>query len=83
MLYITSLQGQIFKASVLPALSPQLMIHNELFCQQAQLSTGDKSLYQVAIFHFLLLHMPFWHPLVGYVFSTEMNALCITSLSFL
>lgn len=44
LLYITSLQGQIFKASICPALRPQLIIHNELFCQQAQLSRGDKSL---------------------------------------
>lgn len=52
MLYITSLQGRILKAFLCPTLSPQLIIHNELFCQQAQLSTGDKSLHQVAIFHF-------------------------------
>lgn len=83
MLYITSLQGQIFKASICPALSPQLIIHNELFCQQAPLSTGDKSLYQVAIFHFLLLHFPFWHPRIGYILAMEMNALHITSLLFL
>lgn len=90
MLYIISLQGQNFKASICLALSSQLIIHNELFfffffyCHQAQLSTGDKSLYCVAIFHFfMLLSFPFWHSLIGYTFTTEMNILCITGLSFL
>lgn len=83
MLYSKSFQGQIFKASICPVLSPQLIIHNELFCQQAQLSTGDKSLYQAAIFHFLWLCFPSWHPLIGYMFATDMNESCIASLSFL
>lgn len=56
MLYIISLQGQNFKASICLALSSQLIIHNELFFfHQAQLSTGDKSLYCVAIFLFFML----------------------------